>query len=264
VRLWDVETGAQLAQLSGHEAQVFSAHFSADSRFLVTASWDNTACVWNTVTGRLVARLMGHEKAVTASSFSPDGRFILTGSMDQTMILWELSTGRAVHRFLADEPIRSISLSADARNAYVLDDSGGGYVWDLVNKDLIIATPQKSSGKLASFSPSGRFAVLGSDSGQLSLWDVEAAHDLIKFAEIAHAKATAVAWIDDGVIAGDASGSITIYKNKWLFAAIADLRAAACAQINERDAKFTRREAGIDPIIRQIWDVKGSSRSVCD
>jgi WD40 repeat protein len=45
-RLWDARTGAALATLSGHRAEVFSALFSPDGNRVVTASDDKTAGIW--------------------------------------------------------------------------------------------------------------------------------------------------------------------------------------------------------------------------
>jgi WD40 repeat protein len=44
-RLWDVSTGATVAELHGHTSGVLKAAFSPDSNYLVTGSWDFTARV---------------------------------------------------------------------------------------------------------------------------------------------------------------------------------------------------------------------------
>jgi WD40 repeat protein len=47
VRLWDVATGRNLLQLTGHRGAVFALAFSADGRRLASASWDGTVLVWD-------------------------------------------------------------------------------------------------------------------------------------------------------------------------------------------------------------------------
>ena len=59
-RVWDAETGKELALLKGHTAIVESASFSLDGRRVVTASWDETARVWDAETGKQLALLKGH------------------------------------------------------------------------------------------------------------------------------------------------------------------------------------------------------------
>ena len=46
-RVWDAETGAELAALKGHADVVNSAAFSPDGKRVVTASSDNTARIWD-------------------------------------------------------------------------------------------------------------------------------------------------------------------------------------------------------------------------
>ena len=46
IRLWDVETGRQVAVLDGFDARVASLAFSRDGRKLVAGSYDNTVRVW--------------------------------------------------------------------------------------------------------------------------------------------------------------------------------------------------------------------------
>jgi WD40 repeat protein len=45
-RLWDAETGTEIAVLKGHQDRVFSAAFSPDGRRVMTASVECTARLW--------------------------------------------------------------------------------------------------------------------------------------------------------------------------------------------------------------------------
>jgi WD40 repeat protein len=46
VKLWDVETGKEVASLEGHTQHVYGVAFSADGKFLATASFDRTIKLW--------------------------------------------------------------------------------------------------------------------------------------------------------------------------------------------------------------------------
>ena len=70
-RLWDAETGREIATLKGHEGSVLSAAFSPDGKRVVTASYDNTARVWDAETGREIATLKGHEGSVRVGRLQP-------------------------------------------------------------------------------------------------------------------------------------------------------------------------------------------------
>jgi WD40 repeat protein len=46
LRLWDLASGQELKQFKGHAAPVLSLALSADGRFLVSGSADNTMRLW--------------------------------------------------------------------------------------------------------------------------------------------------------------------------------------------------------------------------
>ena len=59
-RLWDADSGKELAVLKGHAGAVVSAAFSPDGKRVVTASSDNTARLWDAESGKEIAVLKGH------------------------------------------------------------------------------------------------------------------------------------------------------------------------------------------------------------
>src|SRR5262245_38535212 len=67
-RLWDAETGAEIAVLRGHESAVVSAAFSPDDKQVVTRSLlDSTARLWGAETGNQVIIFNGHLKPVSSA-----------------------------------------------------------------------------------------------------------------------------------------------------------------------------------------------------
>ena len=64
-RVWEAETGTQIAVLKGHQGLVWRASFSPDGRRLVTASDDGTARVWDVSRTDAIAR--DHGIALTAA-----------------------------------------------------------------------------------------------------------------------------------------------------------------------------------------------------
>jgi RNA polymerase sigma factor (sigma-70 family) len=91
VWLWDVATGKELHELTGHRNQVADLAFSPDGRLLVSCD-GRSIFVWDVATGRRVPRLP--ERLTGAASnvvFSRDGRILATASGDRIR-LWEVST----------------------------------------------------------------------------------------------------------------------------------------------------------------------------
>jgi hypothetical protein len=87
--VWHVSSGKLVVTLRGHTHKVYSAAFSPDGKWVVTASADGTAQVWHRSSGKPVAALRGHRGAVNAVAFSPDGKFVVTASADRTALIHE-------------------------------------------------------------------------------------------------------------------------------------------------------------------------------
>jgi WD40 repeat protein len=79
-RVWDVETGKQVAQFSKKdEDKIRDAAFGSEGRRRVVTSGTNIARVWDLESGKEIAHLQ-HEGNVDTAAFSPDGRLIVTTS----------------------------------------------------------------------------------------------------------------------------------------------------------------------------------------
>lgn len=91
-RIWNADSGAQVAVLGGHQDWVNSAAFSSDGKLVVTASLDKTIRLWSVAAAAPVAILTGHDGAVDSAMLSPDGGHILSASADHTARIWSSST----------------------------------------------------------------------------------------------------------------------------------------------------------------------------
>ena len=85
MRVWEASTGKAVAVLRGHTAEVNSAVFSPDGKWIATASSDGTVQMWEASTGKAVAELRGHMAEVNSAVFSPDGKWVATASSDYTV-----------------------------------------------------------------------------------------------------------------------------------------------------------------------------------
>jgi hypothetical protein len=86
-----------LRVFEGHTSYVDAVSFSADGRFALSGSLDQTLRLWELDTGRCLRVFEGHTSSVTSVSFSADGRFALSGSMDRAPRLWELEWELEAH-----------------------------------------------------------------------------------------------------------------------------------------------------------------------
>src|SRR5262249_46538932 len=68
--IWDVESGARIARLNGHQGTVAGCAFSPDGSRVVSASSDGTLKLWNVSSAREIASCVGHTDQVTDCAFS--------------------------------------------------------------------------------------------------------------------------------------------------------------------------------------------------
>ncbi len=68
---------------------IFSISLSADSKYLLSGSYDKTLTLWDAMTGRRLRDFEGHTGYVKSVSLSADGRYALSGSRDKTLKFWE-------------------------------------------------------------------------------------------------------------------------------------------------------------------------------
>ncbi len=111
-RVWDPETGTQIARSKAMMGSVVSAAFSPDGKRVVTASDDKTARVWDPETGTQIAPLKGHDGSVVSAAFSPDGKRVVTASADKTARIWDVRRNSA-----RQYPSGRLRLFARARRA---------------------------------------------------------------------------------------------------------------------------------------------------
>ncbi|MCP4416732.1 MAG: protein kinase, partial [Chloroflexi bacterium] len=92
VLVWDLNAPEEerlLLTLSGHGSYVQSVAFSANGRYLASAS-ANQIRVWDAETGQPLFTLPGHTRVVLDIEFSPDGTRLVSASADGTVRIFVL------------------------------------------------------------------------------------------------------------------------------------------------------------------------------
>jgi WD40 repeat protein len=81
------------ADLTGHNAGIFTLSFTRDGRYLASGDADKYVIIWDLETLTSVTRLKPHTRYVTHVSFSPDGSLFATCSNDKSIKVWRVSHG---------------------------------------------------------------------------------------------------------------------------------------------------------------------------
>ncbi|KAF8752593.1 ribosomal large subunit assembly [Rhizoctonia solani] len=169
-----------LGPLSGHSSLVRSISFSLDGSVFASGSFDTTIIVWDAYTGaRLIGPIEAHNDEILSVCFSSDGHHILSGSMDHTTRIWDSRTGSLVPNsttrhphpvlhaaFFPGDRYIACGLESDECPMVILSTSTGEQApgWHM---------QQGSPMRVISFSPDGRHAVTGHNSGDILLWSVQ-------------------------------------------------------------------------------------------
>jgi WD40 repeat protein len=179
-RIWDAQTEAPLAMLSGHRDAVNSAAYSPDGTHIVTASQDKTARVWDALSGAQLSELSGHSEAVNCAAYSPDGAHIVTASQDHTARLWDAHSG-ALLTILAGHggAINWVSYSPDGSLIVTASDDKTARIWDAsTGAQLAVLSGHGDSVNSAVYAADGRLIVTASDDQTTRVWDARIPADL--------------------------------------------------------------------------------------
>lgn len=116
VRLWDIESGSQLAYVETAPAGTIQMAFSPDGSVLAGAGGGGTnlsTSLWNTTDLGLIRTLSGVFRMVT---FSPDGSRIATGKRDDKVYIVEVATGDEITTFSGHTGwIQAVAYSSDGQ-----------------------------------------------------------------------------------------------------------------------------------------------------
>jgi WD40 repeat protein len=93
VRVWDIQTQAEVRGLRGHTDWATCVAFGPDGRILVSGGADKVVRIFE-LSPQEGAGGAGHLLAVNAVAVSPDGKWVATASLDHTVKIWELANGR--------------------------------------------------------------------------------------------------------------------------------------------------------------------------
>ena len=218
LRVWDLDTGELLHDLTSDDEGVNAVAISADGRRAVSGNWDEAVRVWDLETGELLHTLGGRHNAVKtvepgAVAVSADGRRAVSGGEYRTARVWDLDTGELLYTLTGhSDTVWSVAISADGRRGVT---GGGGtvQVWDLETGETlhILIGHQAGVGAVA-VSADGRRAVSGSDDKTVRVWDLDTG-ELLNTLTRHREAVNAVAVSADGrrAVSGSKDGTVRVW-----------------------------------------------------
>jgi WD40 repeat protein len=173
VRVWDVDTGRELARLGDFEGEVYSV----DWRYVLVYGYsDHTLRLWDVVERRQLRRLTGHGRRVLCASFSADGTRAVSAGLDGKLIVWNVGTGAQEATVEHKGTVRCVAVSPDGRQVLTAGPDQMVRLWSTAGgPELKTFRPGEQTVTSLTFSPDGKKFVCTTGAREAQLWGTETA-----------------------------------------------------------------------------------------
>ncbi|EFA77813.1 predicted protein [Heterostelium album PN500] len=97
IKIWNTETGAQLANLTGNTSRIWDLSSSASGKLMASAAGDGVVKVWDissTTKPTCPLTIKAHEGDAYAVQFHPGQEHIVSGGYDKSIHLHDVRTGQ--------------------------------------------------------------------------------------------------------------------------------------------------------------------------
>ncbi|MBI3407512.1 MAG: WD40 repeat domain-containing protein [Planctomycetes bacterium] len=172
----------ELKKFDGHQDTIRGVALSADGRWGVSGSVDQSVRVWDLTSGKEERTLRGHTKEVWAVAFHPNSRQVFSASWDATARLWDVKTGEEKKRYTHPIDVNGLVLSRDASTMLTCCDNQTVYLWDVVKgEELKRFSGHTNFVYCVAFSPDGRHIASGSTDRTVRVYDMSTGNTVKTF-----------------------------------------------------------------------------------
>lgn len=196
VRIQQVDSGREIARLTGHLAPVRSVAFLPGARQIVSASNDGTNRHYDIGSADALGILNDGAWPAQAIAAAPKHRLLATGDDGGTIHLWDASTGTERSRFAAHAgTVTSLAFDVEQRVLASSSTDRTIMLWDVASATLL-ARLVGHSGTVHTvrFAPDGKRLASASDDHTIRLWDTTTTKQSARIEWKGVAAPTAVAW----------------------------------------------------------------------
>jgi len=211
-RVWDANTGREIALLRGHDKALLDAFFALGEERVVTRDEDSIRLWSLKAPADHVA--LEHSSGVTSVSFSPNGQQLVTGTIGGTVQVWDLASRLPVLTLKASKAkVYDVAFSPDGSRVVAAYDDRVARVWDTASgREISVLRGHQKELMSARFSPDGRRIVSASDDQTARVWDAESGREL-RILEGHTKDVNAAEFSPDGsrIVTGSLDGSVRLW-----------------------------------------------------
>jgi RNA polymerase sigma factor (sigma-70 family) len=223
IHLYDLATGKQQRELTGHTGAVLAVAFDVAGQRLASMGADRTVRVWQVSTGEQTWQApVGTGRAGPVSfrwppfAFSPNGKSVAC-ELDTTLHVLDAATGKETRRYKYGREAFALAWSPDSSQIALVDGFDGPSValWDVRTGEISRSWQGPGSGTYGiAFSPDGRFIATGSTEGdsRVAVWELATGGKLAVF-EGHHSAVIPVAFSPDNrmLVSGGGDSSVLLW-----------------------------------------------------
>lgn len=218
-RLWDVATGKEIRQFTGHTQSAMSAAFSSDGRMIATGGGDQTVRLWDTATGREIRRFENYDIGRKSVIFLPGDQMLLTAGASNIIQLWNIATGEQVREFKFEQRpnfFESAEVSSDGKLLLTCGGDSGNtaWLWDMETGKQIRQFRGQTSVLAVALSPDGKLALTGGGDKTVRLWEVATGREIRQLKDHSFTVGD-VGFSPDGRFAVTLCTDVEMYARLW-------------------------------------------------
>ena len=180
IAIWHVETGEQIADITGHPDPVRRFCFSPCGRFLAAGDWRGTIHVWNVESGQLETTYTDYGESQIYPRFLPEGELITAAVSERKVEIWHVEKGEKLDEFEHRGNVRSMPRFSDSGTQLALASYSDIQIWTKGN-DSDSYTLSTLHGHISTmdtlvFSTDEKTLATGCWRDNVLLWDITSKH----------------------------------------------------------------------------------------
>jgi eukaryotic-like serine/threonine-protein kinase len=261
--LWNVETHAKLATLTGHNNTIGHLAFSPDGSLLASASYDGSARLWDlrSQPPTALAKIEPGFNTVFCVTFSPDGKALATSGNVKPVKIWDISDPAQPRLIgtLDAEWTEYAAFCPDGKRLAICETLTSSIrVWEFPSlRELAPLRGQSGQHMWLAYSPDGRQLAAAGANLCIGLWDLDS-YQVLRKLKGHEANTSSLAFALDGqtLVSGGFDGTVRLWDASGKSRAVPGFQVQSWIHTLaiSRDSKYAAVMTGSDHLI--LWDIE--------